>query len=1019
MHWRLGALALAAVLGVARPAGAVNDPLQEFFTLETTHFRVHYPRTLEPLADRVADTLEEVHDRMTPVLGHRPREVTHVLLTDGTESANGSATALPYNAVRLFATAPEDMSPLTDYDDWLLTLTTHEYTHILHTDNISGLPALVNVVLGKVSAPNQFQPRWLLEGLAVLEESAHTSGGRNRSAIFDMFLRANVIEDRMAGLDRMSHFPRRWPMGNYWYLYGSRFLTWITGIYGEHAMRTVAADYGRQIIPFGINRSIQRATGRTYEQLYDGWKSYLIGHYRAQLDAAAALPGGMREGKRLTHHGRTTARPRWVPPAARRAPAIPEVLYYLDDGHHRPGFHRMFVPSAREAWESDRDLWIRTVGEGSASFDRSGGLFFSSIEPHRIVYGYSDLFRLGAGESSPDGDEPARVRLSEAQRAIDPDVRADGQKLTFAVNRRGTQYLSVADVTADGKMANARVLVPSERYQQAYTPRFSPDGGTIAYSSWTRGGYRDIRLVDAKTGTFTELARDRAMDMQPSWAPDGRTVFFSSDRTGIHNVYAYDLADRKLWMVTNVRTGAFMPEVSPDGKTLLYVGYTSDGYDLYGMELDRAKWTEAPAYVDNRPSVEPTPPHREWPRRPYSALPTLRPFAYDLAYGPGTFGQTLTLTALGQDIANFHALSAVVAVNTAQAEPQFSLGYTYGRLPFDVSLNFFRALAPAQQTRINDELPVYPEEYLGLFTTISKTIPRAFDSFTFSASYSASINNARVPYTRTLDPQSQVTIAPPFQGLLSVARLGFAYSNQERYLYSVGPSRGTYLGMSADMAARETGSEYEISSFSYLLQHVLQTPWHPDHTVSMTLRQGLATGNLGLRGAYYVGGYVDLPLFTGLTPNLYQGGFLLRGYPPNAYSGRQFHLGSIEYRAPLWHPERGISTLPLFFSRVSALGFIDYGGAFNDLDLRRWDGQFHTGYGGEVLLDMTFSYFFAPQVRLGYARGGSVEAYPGGKLYMVISAQLLAGGCARRASGAKRPPTSVGEVAEWSKARAC
>ncbi|MCS6900723.1 MAG: hypothetical protein RMJ98_13905 [Myxococcales bacterium] len=984
-----GALALVlALLMSPTRAEAIHDPFQEYFTLETTHFRVHYPRTLEPLAEDVADIMEDVHDRLVPALGHQPREVTHVVLTDGTEAANGSASALPYNVVRLFATAPDDMSPLADYDDWLLELTTHEYTHILHIDNIRGLPALLNVVLGKSLAPNQLQPRWIIEGLAVLHESEHTSGGRNRSSVFDMYLRANVLEGKMAGLDQISHGPRRWPMGNFWYLYGSRFLTWIHRTYGEHAMRTVAADYGKQPIPFGINRSIRRATGRTYEELYEGWKEHLERLYRGQMDRVAASPGGIREGIRLTHHGRTVGRPRWVPEAVRRWPGVSEVLYYLEDGHHRPGFYRMFVPSAREAWESDRDLWIRTVGEGSASFARDGTLFFSSIEPHRLVYSYSDLFRLGAGKASPEGDEPERVRLSQGQRAIDPDVRFDGRQLTFGLNRRGTQYLAVAEVGADGTLGEARVLIPAERYQQAYTPRYGPDGRKIAYSSWSRGGYRDIRIADVASRTFVELNRDRAMDLQPSWGPDGKTLFFSSDRTGIHNIYAHDLETGKQWQVTNVRTGAFMPEVAPDGKTLLYVGYTSDGFDLFGMELDRSQWTPALEYQDDRPAPRPRVPRRSWPKRPYNPWPTLRPFAYSFQYGPGTFGQTLTLTTGGQDAAGFHGILANLAVSAAQSEPQFSLTYTYGRLPFDVSLTIFRALGLAQQVRINDTNPTYPEDSFGIFSTISTVHPRAFDWFSFSASYAATTYDARLPLRRDLDPQSLTTILPSSQRLLSVVRLGFAYSNQERYLYSVGPARGLYLGLSADVASRETGSDYSIATFNSVVQRVTQMPWHPDHSLHTTLRNGLSTGNLGFRGTYFVGGYVDLPLLDGLTPNLFQGGFLLRGYPPGAYAGRQFHLVTAEYRFPLWHPERGISTLPIFLNRLSAQPFLDYGGAFDDLNLRRWREQFHTGYGAELLVDLTFSYFFSPTMRLGYARGGSAEAYEGGKVYMVLSGPL-------------------------------
>ena len=122
---------------------------------------------------------------------------------------------------------PEDMSPLGDVDDWYLELVTHEYTHILHTDHIRGLPALINAVLGKTLAPNQVQPRWILEGLGVYMESARTSAGRLRNSQWDMFMRTDVIGDNVATLDQLSNSVRRWPQGNLYYLYGSYFTTWI------------------------------------------------------------------------------------------------------------------------------------------------------------------------------------------------------------------------------------------------------------------------------------------------------------------------------------------------------------------------------------------------------------------------------------------------------------------------------------------------------------------------------------------------------------------------------------------------------------------------------------------------------------------------------------------------------------------------------------------------------------------------------------------------------------------------
>jgi hypothetical protein len=170
----VGAFVTIAGEGSAR---AVGDPELDYWTLETTHFRVHYPSTLEPVARRVAELGERIHERIGPALSYVPKTRTEIAITDNTDTANGSATALPYNTIRLYATAPDDLSALGDYDDWYLALLTHEYAHIAHTDSISGVPAVVNVVLGKIYSPNQAQPRWLLEGLATMLESEHTSGG--------------------------------------------------------------------------------------------------------------------------------------------------------------------------------------------------------------------------------------------------------------------------------------------------------------------------------------------------------------------------------------------------------------------------------------------------------------------------------------------------------------------------------------------------------------------------------------------------------------------------------------------------------------------------------------------------------------------------------------------------------------------------------------------------------------------------------------------------------------------------
>ncbi len=101
---------LGATSAWARPARAA-DPYLDWYTVKSPHFRVHYAAGLEDIAQRTTSSAEAVYRRLVPQLGFAPKQVTEIVVTDDTDLANGSAVTIPYNTVRLFATAPDDMSP--------------------------------------------------------------------------------------------------------------------------------------------------------------------------------------------------------------------------------------------------------------------------------------------------------------------------------------------------------------------------------------------------------------------------------------------------------------------------------------------------------------------------------------------------------------------------------------------------------------------------------------------------------------------------------------------------------------------------------------------------------------------------------------------------------------------------------------------------------------------------------------------------------------------------------------------
>jgi hypothetical protein len=964
----LGALLLGVLYATA--AGAAGLPSLAWHSIETKHFRITYDSGEGPVAQHVADLCEDIYARLEPALGWSPSERTEIILTDTSDSANGSASVLPYNAIHLYVTAPDDFSPLGDVDDWYLELVTHEFTHILHIDHTSGLPALANRVLGKTFAPNQVAPRWLLEGLAVYEESSKTSGGRLRSSMWNMWMRADALENAIAPLDVVSNSDsiRRWPQGNLKYLYGSYFMGWIAETYGEQAIRAFIDDYGRQVIPFAVNRSIRRATGRTFEELYPAWVDTVTREFNAQAEAIRAR--GLREGVRLTHTGQEPQHPRWIP-AGTWPGAEGDAIYFVDDAHTTGGlFHLPLVRDASGAVigsrEDRRELLVRTSGTATPGFAPDGTLVFNSGDVTQNLFAFNDLFTLPAGVRSISGLDGKRTRLTDGFRALDPDVSPDGRRVVFTTNHRGTQYLQIADLHATS-IDNVHALVPSGEFEQAYTPRWSPDGTKVAYSVWKHGGLRDIRLVDVADGSFVEITHDRAVDGDPSFSKDGHWLLFHSDRTGVTNVYAYELATGVLKQVTNVITGAYQPELSPDGRTLLYDGYTHMGWDVYAMPFDPSRFLDALPYVDDRPAP-PTPPEpRNWEVKPYDPIHTIVPRAYSAGLAQGNFGQVATITASGGDIAGFHGYSLTLTDELSRPDLQGSISYSYARLPVDLSFGAYRAIAPSGGLVVGTYNPTTIIEQVGASSGIGYSLPRAFDGQSFGLDYTFTHIGAQTSIPASaVDPY--VTPSFPGVGYVGFVSLGYSYSNAEAYLNSVGPERGFSLSVSASVADPWLGGQFSGYQSSFQLASYHLMPWSRHHTLALHFSGGVSGGAFPGLGSFWVGGYQDLPVINSIQHSVVQTSVLLRGYAPVTEIGSNFALVNSEYRFPLLELERGISTLPVFLSRISGAVFTDFGSAFNNVN-----PDFRVGSGAELWFDLTFGYVVGLTFRAGIEHGWSTQ----------------------------------------------
>jgi outer membrane protein assembly factor BamA len=404
------------------------------------------------------------------------------------------------------------------------------------------------------------------------------------------------------------------------------------------------------------------------------------------------------------------------------------------------------------------------------------------------------------------------------------------------------------------------------------------------------------------------------------------------------------------------------------------------------MPLDPGGFLEPPPYVDPRPDPPTVPRSRITARHPYDPLPSLRPRAYSLNFGQGTFGNALQIATTGGDAVGHHAFSASIGVEVERPDPQFSLGYVYGRLPFDLRVSMFRNLNPRAGYRYADQQPVWIEETLGVTSGLSYAVPTAFDSSSFGLSYSVARMGGALPLVRGVDPYARIEVDPP-RGYLGTLHLGYAYSNIERYLWSVGPERGFTLAVSTDIAEHALASDYKLYVFSYSATGYVPLPWARHHTLALHGASSITMGDYPRRGLFYTGGFLDVPIADELTNQVFQSGFILRGYAPVAFIGSQYHLANFEYRFPILNVDHGVSTLPAFLQRLNGAVFADYGGAFDTLDPENWRDQLHLGVGGELWVEATFGYFLSLNLRLGYAHGVRDQAaIPGGQTYFVLAA---------------------------------
>lgn len=129
----------------------------------------------------------------------------------------------------------------------------------------------------------------------------------------------------------------------------------------------------------------------------------------------------------------------------------------------------------------------------------------------------------------------------------------------------------------------------------------------IAYASGS-GMIKEISLVDYDGHNHRKLTDTDALNLSPSWSPDGAYLLFTSYLTGNPDLIRMDMRDGKLTWISKQKGLHIAPAWSPKKHKIAFTFTTKGNADIYTMNPDGGDWrrlTQSPA-IDTSPSWSPT-----------------------------------------------------------------------------------------------------------------------------------------------------------------------------------------------------------------------------------------------------------------------------------------------------------------------------------------------------------------------------------------------------------------------------
>lgn len=542
----------------------------DFRVLETEHFDIHYYPEAEDAILDAARMAERSYARLSKVFRHEWNErkplilyasqsdfqQTNIFRFQISEGTGGITEGLRNRIVLFFPSA---------YPEFEHTLT-HELVHAFQFD------ILRRGALSQGSNPFAFRmPLWFAEGMA-----EYLTAGKI-DPLTAMWLRDGSLSGYLTTIDELSRAQdiRVYRFGQaLWYYIGVK--------YGDEKIGEIM-----QKAPLlGVREAFRTSINMRLEDLSEDWLEAVRLTYLPQV---VLYPPAAEVAVRLTDHVKEGA-------SINIGPALSPDGSKVAFVSNREFFSNLYIANAEDGSEVDKVV----NGERSESFE--------SLRFLRVGMSFSPDGKLLAFSSKVGEQDALYIMRVDNEKIVashrfdldgieTPSWSPDGEELVFTGQKGGTSDLYI--VRRDG--TDLRRLT-NDRYAQR-DPVWSPDGNRIAFTTEFGEGtdfdllsYDEyqIGVYDLTSGDvkfMSDISAQEGKSINPQWGPDGKTIAYLSDRTGITNIFLYDLEKRETYQLTNMLTGVSgIIESSPamawsrDGSRIVFSAFADAGWDLYRLD---------------------------------------------------------------------------------------------------------------------------------------------------------------------------------------------------------------------------------------------------------------------------------------------------------------------------------------------------------------------------------------------------------------------------------------------------